>query len=205
MSATPQKSESPAPFAFDAETAAKARQYIARYPEGRQASAVLYLLYLGQRQNGGWVSQAVIEHVAGVLDMAPIRVHEVASFFTMFNKQPVGKYLLQVCGTTPCWLRGSDDVFAACKQELGIGKNETTKDGLFTIVEVECLGACVNAPMMQVNDDFYEDLTKQNTLELLKALKRGEPPKPGSLVGRQSSEPMGGPTTLAEFVKAKKG
>jgi NADH-quinone oxidoreductase subunit E len=157
---------------------------------------VLALLDLAQRQNDGWVPQAAVEHIAEMLDMAKIRVLEVASFYTMVNLAPVGKYLVQVCGTTPCWLRGSDDVFAAVQEELGVGVGETTDDGLFTIMEVECLGACVNAPMVQINDDYYEDLTKDNFKAVLRALKNGETPKTGSQSGRHTSEPTGGPTTL---------
>jgi NADH dehydrogenase (ubiquinone) flavoprotein 2 len=188
--------EQPESFAFTPENRKKAEAHIAKYPEGRQASAVLALLDLAQRQHDGWVPQAAIEHVAEMLGMAKIRVLEVATFYTMVNLAPVGKYLVQVCGTTPCWLRGSDDIFAAITEELGVGVGETTEDGLFTIMEAECLGACVNAPMVQVNDDYYEDLTKENFKEVLRALKAGETPKTGSQSGRHTSEPLGGPTTL---------
>jgi NADH:ubiquinone oxidoreductase subunit E len=129
--------------------------------------------------------------------MAPIRVYEVATFYTMFNLRPVGRYLLQACTTTPCWLRGSDAVVEACERKLGISMGGTTPDGLFTLVEVECLGACVNAPILQVNDDFYEDLDGPATETLLDALREGKPPPPGSVIGRHGSEPVtGGPTTL---------
>jgi NADH-quinone oxidoreductase E subunit len=156
---------------------------------------VLFCLDTAQRQHG-WVPRAAIAHIAEILGLAPIRVTEVASFFTMINRKPVGKYLLQVCGTTPCWLRGSNDVFAAIKEETGAGPGETSADGLFTVMEVECLGACVNAPVVQVNDDFFEDLDKENVRTVLKQLKGGERPKPGPQNGRRSSEPAGGALTL---------
>ena len=186
--------QQPDSFAFTAENQAKA--IMAKYPDGRQASAVLPLLDLAQRQHDNWLPQAAIEHVAEILDMPRIRVYEVATFYTMFNLAPVGKYLLQLCGTTPCWLRGSDDLKAAIREECGIGVGETSSDGLFTLMEVECLGACVNAPMIQINDDFYEDLDKASTAKLLRSLKNGETVAPGSATGRHSSEPEGGRTTL---------
>jgi NADH-quinone oxidoreductase E subunit len=187
--------EQPAAFAFTAENLARARAHIAKYPEGRQASAVLPLLDLAQRQHGGWLPRAAMDHVAGLLDMAPIRVYEVASFYTMLNLRPVGRYLLQVCTTTPCWLRGSDAVVAACERKLGIGVGGTTADGLFTLIEVECLGACVNAPILQINDDYYEDLDGPATERLLDAVPRGAAPPPGSVIGRRGSEPVGSSTT----------
>jgi NADH-quinone oxidoreductase E subunit len=185
-------------FAFTPQNQALADKIIARYPAGRQASAVLPLLDLAQRQVGGWLPRAAMDHVARVLDMAPIRVYEVATFYTMFNLQPVGKYLLQVCRTTPCWLRGADKLTETCKRKLGIGLKQTTTDGKFTLVEVECLGACVNAPVIQVNDDLYEDLDPARLETLLGKLARGEPPPAGSQIGRQGSAPVGGPTTLVE-------
>jgi NADH-quinone oxidoreductase E subunit len=190
--------EQPASFAFSPENLEKARAHIAKYPPGRQASAVLPLLDLAQRQSGGWLPRAAMDHVAAMLEMAPIRVYEVATFYTMLNLRPVGRYLLQACTTTPCWLRGSDAVVAACEKKLGIEVGATTADGLFTLVEVECLGACVNAPILQVNDDFYEDLDGAATERLLDALRRGEPPPPGSVIGRHGSEPVSGRTTLLE-------
>ena len=176
----------PATWAFTPENRAKVDGFIKKYPPGRQASAVLTCLDLAQRQHG-WVPQAAIEHIAAILDMAPMRVTEVASFYTMINRKPVGKYLLQVCGTTPCWLCGSNDVFAAIKEETGAGVGQTSADGLFTVMEVECLGACVNAPVVQVNDDYYEDLTKENVKAILKKLKSGEMPKPGPQAGRHGA------------------
>jgi NADH-quinone oxidoreductase E subunit len=191
--------EQPAAFAFSAENLQRAQKIIAKYPAGRQASAVLPLLDLAQRQCGNWLPRAAMDYVAGLLDMAPIRVYEVATFYTMFNLSPVGRYFFQICTTTPCWLRGSDEVVRTCHEKLGIGMDETTPDKLFTIREVECLGACVNAPVIQVNDDFYEDLDAESTARLIDALRRGEPPPIGSMAGRQTSAPMGGPTTLKEI------
>jgi len=183
-------------FAFDAGSLARAQQIVARYPEGRQASAVIPLLDLAQRQNGGWLSQAAIEHVADFLRMPRMRAHEVATFYTMFIRRPVGAHLVQLCRTTPCWLRGSDAIRDAVLAEAGCGLNETSADGKFSVIEVECLGACCNAPMIQIGDHFYEDLTPEKTREILAALRRGETPKAGSQTGRQSSEPSGGLTTL---------
>ena len=194
--------QQPASFAFDAESEAQIPGILAKYPEGRQASAVIPLLWLAQyqmkRQTGSaWVPTVAMDEVARRLDMPPIRVYEVATFYFMFNLKPVGKWHLQVCTTTPCWLRGSDQVVAACREVTGIKEwGETSADGLFTMTEVECLGACVNAPIIQIGDDMYEDLDADRTRQLLEALRRGEPPKPGSMTGRQTSAPDGGPTTL---------
>jgi NADH-quinone oxidoreductase E subunit len=190
--------EQPESFNFTPENMRVAEAHIAKYPPGRQASAVLPLLDLAQRQCGGWLPRAAMDRVAQILAMPPIRVYEVASFYTMLNLRPVGRYLLQACTTTPCWLRGSDDVVAACERKLGIGMGGSTADGLFTLVEVECLGACVNAPILQVNDDFYEDLDGPATEALLDALRAGDPRPPGSMIGRHGSEPVSGRTTLTE-------
>ena len=186
-------------FAFTPDVLERANGIIARYPEGRQASAVIALLDLAQRQNGNWLSPPAIEYVAGLLDMAPIRVYEVASFYTMFNLQPVGKYLIQVCRTTPCWLRGSDDLTRTCLDKLGVALRGTSEDGLFTVVEVECLGACANAPMAQINDDYYEDLTAERMAEIVDALRDGKEVPAGSQVGRLASAPEGGPKTLTDL------
>jgi len=190
--------QQPDTFEFTPENVERARAHIAKYPPGREASAVLPLLDLAQRQMGGWVPRAAMDYVAGLLGMAPIRVYEVATFYTMFNLRPVGRYLLQVCTTTPCWLRGSDAVVAACEKKLGIGIGGKTEDGLFSMIEVECLGACVNAPILQVNDDFYEDLDGPASEALIDALRAGSPPPPGSVIGRHGSAPVGGKTTLTE-------
>ena len=186
-------------FAFTPENRARADAVIAKYPASCQASAVLPLLDLAQRQNGGWIPRAAMEHVAELLDMASIRVYEVATFYTMLNLEPVGRHHLQLCRTTPCWLRGSDALRDACREELGIGLGETTEDGLFTVTEVECLGACVNAPMVQIDDHFYEDLEPQRMKEILRALRAGDAPAPGPQTGRQTSAPASGPTTLTEL------
>ena len=190
--------QQPDTFEFTPQNVERARAHIAKYPPGREASAVLPLLDLAQRQVGGWVPRAAMDYVAGLLGMAPIRVYEVATFYTMFNLRPVGRYLLQVCTTTPCWLRGSDAVVAACEKKLGIGIGGKTEDGLFSMIEVECLGACVNAPILQVNDDFYEDLDGPATEALIDALRAGSSPPPGSVIGRHGSAPLGGKTTLTE-------
>jgi NADH-quinone oxidoreductase subunit E len=188
----------PEHFEFTPENLERAKAHIAKYPAGRQQSAVLPLLDLAQRQSGGWLPQAAMHHVAEILGMPRIRVYEVATFYTMFNLRPVGRYLLQACTTTPCWLRGSDAVVGACEKKLGIGIGGTTADGLFTLVEVECLGGCVNAPILQVNDDFYEDLDGPSTEALLDAFRAGKPPPVGSLNGRRGSAPAAGKTTLTE-------
>jgi NADH-quinone oxidoreductase E subunit len=193
----------PTDFDFTAENRAKADRIIAKYPPGRQASAVLPLLDIAQRQSAGWLPRVAMDHVAEILDMAPIRVYEVASFYTMFNLKPVGAHFVQLCTTTPCWLRGSDDVVDACQKHLGVGLGETTADGKFTLTEVECLGACVNAPMMQIGDDFYEDLDAKSAVAVLDALARGEMPKTGSQTGRQTSAPAGGMTTLTTLSATK--
>lgn len=186
----------PSAFAFTPEYMEKAKAFIAKYPAGRQASAVLALLDLAQRQQGGWLPRVAMDHVAEVLGMAPIRVYEVATFYSMFNLSPAGVYHVQVCRTTPCWLRGADDLTETCKRKLGIGLKGRTADGKFSLVEVECLGACVNAPVVQINDDFYEDLDPRRLEAVLDALARGEKPTIGSQTGRQGSAPEGGPQVL---------
>jgi NADH-quinone oxidoreductase subunit E len=191
------KERQPASFAFSSENDAWAKQQIAKYPPGRQASAVISLLWRGQEQEG-WVTHPMIERVAEVLSMPYIRVLEVATFYTMFNLEPVGQHLVQVCTTTPCWLRGSDEVLAACKRHIAPTPHTISKDGKFSWMEVECLGACVNAPMLQIGKDFYEDLDGPATEKILDAFRRGETPKPGPQNGRRSSEPMGGATTLTD-------
>jgi NADH-quinone oxidoreductase E subunit len=190
--------EQPEHFEFTPENLEKAKAHIAKYPSGRQQSAVLPLLDLAQRQSGGWLPLAAMHHVADLLDMPRIRVYEVATFYTMFQLRPVGRYLLQACTTTPCWLRGSDEIVGACERKLGIGMGQSTADGRFTLIEVECLGACVNAPILQVNDDFYEDMDGPATEALLEALRAGTPPPAGSLKGRHGSAPAKGKTTLIE-------
>jgi len=191
--------ESGQPFAFDATNKALAEKIVAKYPEGRQRSAVMPLLDLAQRQNGGWLSKEALAYVADYLGLPLIRVYEVATFYTMYNLSPVGRHVVQVCTTTPCWLRGSDDVVNACRKSLGVELGETTPDGQFTLREVECLGACVNAPVVQIGDDYYEDVGPAEAVALIEALKRDETPKPGSQTGRQTSAPEGGPNVLKEI------
>ena len=174
-------------FAFTPESLAKAKELMANYPPGRQASAVIAVLDLAQRQQG-WLPRVAMDEVAKLLDMAPIRVYEIATFYTMFQLKPRGKYLLQVCTTTPCWLRGSEAVMKACQHAAD---GET-----FSVQEVECLGGCVNAPVVQINDDFYEDLDEASINMVLDAFRRGETPKAGPQVDRQTSAPVGGATTL---------
>lgn len=195
--------DQPSHFAFTPENLAQAQKIVARYPAGRQQSAVMPLLTLAQKQNAGWLTKAAMDHIAEMLSMAPMRVYEVATFYTMYNLQPVGKHLVELCTTTPCWLRGSDKIVEACEKHLGVKCGETTPDGQVTLREAECLGACVNAPMAQIRsadgaDYFVEDLTPENAVHLLEQLQRGEKPKPGSQSGRKSSEPAGGLTTLKQ-------
>src|SRR3954471_21594222 len=196
--------QQPDSFAFDEESEAAIAHIVTKYPPGKQASAVIPALYVAQKQmhrqtGSAWLPVKAMDAVAARLGMAPIRVYEVTTFYFMFNTKPIGQYHLQVCTTTPCWLRGSDEVTAACRQETGIqGWGETSADGVFTLSEVECLGACVNAPILQVDDDYYEDLDYDRTRALLQALRRGERPPPGSTAGRITSAPEGGPNTLLE-------
>jgi NADH-quinone oxidoreductase E subunit len=189
--------QQPDHFAFTAENKRKIKKILAKYPPNRKASAVLPVLDLVQRQHDNWVPMKAIEEVASILDMAEIRVLEIASFYTMINMSPVGRYFIQACGTTPCWLRGSDDVMRCIHDKLGIRSGETSACGKFSLLEVECLGACVNAPMVQINDDYYEDLDYQSMATLIERLGEDDVPKPGSLRGRQGSQPEPGPTTLA--------
>jgi NADH-quinone oxidoreductase E subunit len=193
----------PKTFAFDAQAMAWAKREIAKYPEGRQASAVMALLNIAQRQAYGWLPRAAIEYVADLLGMPEIRVLEVASFYTMYNLKPVGRHHVQVCTNLPCWLRGSDDITRECRETLGVDFGQTTDDGLFTLTEVECLGACVNAPMMQINDDYYEDLDAGSTQTILSLLREGREPKTGSQSGRHTCEPAGGLTSLTELESAR--
>jgi NADH-quinone oxidoreductase subunit E len=187
----------PESFAFTPENLAWAKARIEKYPPGRQQSAVISLLWRAQEQCGGWLPQKAIEAVAGMLGMAKIRVLEVATFYTMFNLSPVGKYHVQFCGTTPCRLRGADALEKILHGMIG-EENEVTADGKFSWVEVECLGACVNAPMVQINADYYEDLTPENLTKILGDMSAGKTPKPGPQIDRQNSAPVGGPTTLTD-------
>lgn len=192
--------EQPKSFSFTEANLAKAKAIIAKYPAGRQASAVISLLDIAQRQSGNWLPQVAMDYVADFLEMPRIRVYEVATFYTMFNLKPVGKHFVQVCTTTPCWLRGSADIMKVCHNKLGIHDGETTADGKFTLKEVECLGACVNAPMVQINDDYYEDLTPQIMERVLDELQHNRAVTPGSQTGRRGSCAQSGPTSLKNKV-----
>ena len=188
----------PASFAFTSDNVAWADKQIAKYPEGRQASAVLALLWQAQKQNGYWLPKAAIEEVGRRLDMPYIRVLEVATFYTMFNLEPVGRFYVQMCGTTPCMLAGSDAIKAVLETRIG-PQRTVTADGMFSWLEVECLGACCNAPMVQINDDYYEDLTPELLNTLLDDLAAGRAVHIGSQIGRRTSEPVGGLTSLTTF------
>lgn len=186
------------PFQFTPENIERANAIMNIYPEGHKRAAVIPLLDLAQRQAGGWLPISAMHAVASLLDMPKMRVYEVATFYTMFNRKPVGKHFVQVCTTTPCWLRGSEGIMNCLSKKLGIKNGETTKDGQFSLLEVECLGACVNAPMMQINDDFFEDLTEKDTEEIIDDLKAGRKPKAGPRNGRFAAEPHGKLTSLTE-------
>ena len=196
--------DQPDSFAFTAENEAEIKRIVAKYPKGRQASAVMPLLDMAQRQHENWIPMKAIELIAEKLGMAKIRVLEVATFYTMFNLKPVGKYFLQACTTTPCWLRGSDEMMRCIKDRYGITSGQTSDCGRFSLLEVECLGACVNAPILQVNDDFYEDLNYQTTGDLLDSLEKDAPLAVGSVLGRSGSEASGGATSLNAMKSKKK-
>lgn len=198
------KALQPERFAFSAENQARIPAIIGKYPPGRSQSAVMPLLDMAQRQHDNWLPEAALRAVAELLGMPYIRVLEVASFYTMYNLAPVGQHLVQVCTTTPCWLKGSDDIVVACQRTLGIGFDETTPDGKFTLREVECLGACVNAPMLQIGVDYFEDLNAADAKRILEALRRGEAVKPGPQNGRQTSAPLGAHTSLTELGKERR-
>ena len=188
----------PEHFAFTPENLVWCEKEISKYPSGRQASAVVPLLWKAQKQHDCWLPKPAIETVAKMLDLPFIRVLEVATFYTMFNLAPVGKFYIQMCGTTPCVLAGADAIKAVLEKRIG-AQSQVTKDGLFSWLEVECLGACCNAPMVQINDDYYEDLTAENFEKLLDDLVAGRPVKTGSQTGRMSSEPAGGLTSLTSL------
>ena len=185
----------PDDFAFTKENISWAKEQIAKYPKGRQASAIIPLLWQAQKQSGGWLPEPAIRYVAEFLDMPHMRAMEVATFYTMFNLEPVGEHFVQLCGTTPCWLRGADNLKNVCRKIIG-EQNTVTEDGKLSWLEVECLGACVNAPMVQINDNFYEDLTAEWFEKILLDLKRGDTVIPGPQTSRQASEPEGGRTVL---------
>lgn len=176
-------------FVFTSDNLKKIDEILSHYPKERKASGLIPILDLAQRQNNGWLSPEAIIAVSKMLDIPEIRIYEVATFYTMFNLKPVGKYHIKVCGTTPCWLCGAADIRQACEKHLEIGLNETTRDQMFTLSEFECLGACVNAPVVQINDEYIEDVDSQGFIDLLDRLKQGESLKPHSMQNRQASKP----------------
>lgn len=203
--------DQPKSFAFTKANEKKIAEIIKRYPEGRQKSAIMPLLDLAQRQmaeetktGGGWITRAAMNEIARILDVSEMKVYEVATFYTMYNLRPVGKYNIQCCTTTPCWLRGSSDIVKAAEKKLGIKLGQTTKDMMFTLTEVECMGACVNAPMVQINDDYYEDLTPEVMDNLIAMMEKGKMPVKGPQNGRINSMSVAGPTTLEDQAKKAK-
>ena len=194
--------EQPDHFEFNLASLEAAKKIIGMYPEGKQQSAVMALLYIAQRQNDNWITLAAMKYIAKFLEMPYIKVYEVATFYTMYNLAPVGKHFIQVCTTTPCMIRGAYSLVEACKEKISQKENELSKDKSCSWMEVECLGACVNAPMMQINDDYYEDLDKEKTLKILDKILRGETPKPGSYKGRINNEPENNRKTLVDLKNA---
>ena len=192
----------PENFEFNSSSLDAANEIISRYPEGKQQSAVMALLYIAQRQNNNWIPLAAMKCIAKILDMSYIKVYEVATFYSMYNLAPVGKYFVQVCTTTPCMIRGANQLVDACKEKISENESDLSNDKNCSWMEVECLGACVNAPMMQINDDYYEDLDKEKTLEILDKILKGETPKPGSYRGRVNNEPENNRKTLKDFKNA---
>ena len=194
--------EQPEIFEFSKNNLIEANKIINIYPEGKQQSAVMALLYLAQKQNNNWIPLAAMKYIGKMLIMPYIKVYEVATFYTMYNLTPVGKYFFQVCTTTPCMIRGAQDLVKACKEKISKNENELSKDNACSWVEVECLGACINAPMMQVNDDYYEDLDKEKIEKIINQIEKGETPKPGSYRGRKNSEPENNRKTLLNIKNA---
>ena len=181
--------DQPSDFKFNDKNLDKAQKIIKNYPEGKQQSAVMSLLYLVQKQNNNWIPLVAMKYIAKFLSMPYIKVYEVATFYTMYNLSPVGKYFFQICTTTPCMIRGAYDIVKACKEKISDKENEISKDKTCSWTEVECLGACINAPMMQINDDYYEDLDPEKLEKIINKINDNENPKPGSYKGRTSSEP----------------
>lgn len=194
--------EQPDKFEFTLNNLEKAKKIIKRYPDGKQQSAVMSLLYLAQKQNKNWIPLVAMKYIGKLLEMPYIKVYEVATFYTMYNLTSVGHYFIQVCTTTPCMIRGAYKLVEACKEKISLNENELSKDESCSWMEVECLGACVNAPMMQINDDYYEDLDKEKTLKILDQILKGETPKPGSYRGRLNSEPENNRKTLLDIKNA---
>ena len=194
--------EQPDKFEFTLDNLEKAKKVINKYPDGKQQSAVMSLLYLAQKQNNNWIPLAAIKYVGRLLEMPYIKVYEVATFYTMYNLTPVGHHFIQVCTTTPCMIRGAYKLVEACKEKISRNENQLSKDKSCSWVEVECLGACVNAPIMQINDDYYEDLDKEKTLKIIDQILKRETPKPGSYRGRLNTEPENNRKTLMETKNA---
>ena len=202
MSLKKPSKDQPENFEFNSSSLEEAKTIITKYPEGKQQSAVMALLYIAQRQNDNWIPLAAMKYIAKFLDMPYIKVYEVATFYSMYNLSPVGKYFIQVCTTTPCMIRGANKLVEACKEKISENESELSKDKTCSWMEVECLGACVNAPMMQINDNYYEDLDKEKTLKILELLLKGETPKPGSYRGRINNEPENNRKTLLDLKNA---
>ena len=194
--------EQPDKFEFTLDNLEKAKKVINKYPDGKQQSAVMSLLYLAQKQNNNWIPLVAIKYIGMLLEMPYIKVYEVATFYTMYNLTPVGHHFIQVCTTTPCMIRGAYKLVEACKEKISLNENKLSKDESCSWMEVECLGACVNAPMMQINDNYYEDLDKEKTLKILDQILKGETPKPGSYRGRLNSEPENNRKTLLDIKNA---
>ena len=186
----------PENFKFNAESLDEANKIVSMYPKGKQQSAVMALLYIAQKQNDNWIPLAAMKYIAKFLNMPYIKVYEVATFYTMYNLSPVGKFLIQVCTTTPCMIRGANKLVEACKEKISVNESELSEDKSCSWMEVECLGACVNAPMMQINDDYFEDLNKEKTTKIIDKILNGETPTPGSYRGRTSNEPENNRKTL---------
>ena len=194
--------EQPENFEFNPASLEAAKSIVTKYPNDKQQSAVMALLYIAQKQNSNWIPLAAMKCIGKFLDMPYIKVYEVATFYTMYNLAPVGKHFIQVCTTTPCMIRGAHKLVEACKEKISENENELSKDQNCSWMEVECLGACVNAPMMQINDDYYEDLDKEKTLKILDKILSGETPKPGSYRGRINNEPENNRKTLMDLKNA---
>ncbi len=192
----------PDKFEFNENNLKISKEIISKYPEGKQQSAVMSLLYLAQNQNQNWIPLAAMKYIAKLLNMPYIKVYEVATFYSMYNLTPVGKFFYQVCTTTPCMLRGANKLVEACKEKISKNENEISEDGTSSWVEVECLGACVNAPMLQINENYYEDLTKEKLLKIIDETRKGNKPKPGSYKGRMNSAPETNRTTLINIKNA---
>ena len=194
----------PEVFEFNSSSLEEANKIVSKYPKGKQQSAVMALLYIAQKQNDNWIPLVAMKYIAKFLDMPYIKVYEVATFYSMFNLSPVGKYFLQICTTTPCMIKGAYDIVNVCKEKISDKEKQLSKDKVCSWMEVECLGACINAPMMQINDDYYEDLDKEKALEILDQIIQGKKPKSGSYRGRLNSEPENNRKTLLDLKNASR-